>query len=204
MDEVDLEEDCGFKFRRISKPAEDKPVKLPANFAESTQLVKKVFTEMEIPVAQASPKQGRDRERRRRRSSFATIVSRSTSRPSSFSVSLSQSKPDSRQVKISFLGLPAASVSVVDYHKHLMPDLPGPIKMRQLLLWAAQRAATRQKNPLVLNMAESVVQALFSNMINTSWYQRPAIDNTVTIPPTGPKNQELSDCIQLYERYAEK
>ncbi|PJF19550.1 hypothetical protein PSACC_00641 [Paramicrosporidium saccamoebae] len=167
--------DCGFKFRRVSRVS-----------------VKKVV-EIDVPVqtedasSTASTTTKVEKERRRRRSSFAAIASRAPPRPSSISVSLSQKM------------LPA-SVAPCDYHKHLMPDLPGPIKMRQLLLWAVQRAGARQKNPKVQGMVEETVQALFNNKINTSWYQRPASAGT----KSGPKNQELADCIQLYQRYSER
>ncbi len=121
-----------------------------------------------------------------------------------------------------------------DYHKHLMPDLPGPVKMRQLLIWAVQRAMANRKiaawggedgaaGSLKMELVcESAVQGLFENEINTSWYQRPggaeegagsgaegeaakagaSAGRRAALP--GPKNQELLDCIQLYERYSKK
>lgn len=130
------------------------------------------------------------KDRRRRRSSFAAIASRAPPRPSSISVSLSPKM------------LPT-SVSPAEYHKHLMPDLPGPIKMRQLMLWAVQKAGMRHKSGKMHEMIEGTVQALFNNQVTTSWYQRPAaaVD---TKNMSGPKNQELIDCIQLYERYQER
>lgn len=94
-----------------------------------------------------------------------------------------------------------------EYYKHLMPDLPGPIKMRQLMIWAVQRAAARQADaPALQELASRVQDALLTNQINTSWYQRPAtsaIGNEAS--RTRSKNQEeLQDCIQLYERYAQR
>jgi len=68
-----------------------------------------------------------------------------------------------------------------------MPDLPGPLKMKQLIIWAVQRVANSKKQgasksnkPLVdwSIISESTVQALFANQINTSWYQRPVFNHS--------------------------
>ena len=86
-----------------------------------------------------------------------------------------------------------------------MPDLPGPIKMRQLLIWAAQRTS-RGKGHLQ-ELSDSLVQALITNKVNTSWYQRGANEdeNSESSALVGSvKNQETMDCIQLYERYYAK
>lgn len=106
--------------------------------------------------------------------------------------------------------LPSGNVAVGDFYKHLMPDLPGPIKMRQLMLWAVQKAATKHR--LDAAFTENVIQALYTNKITTSWYQRPqnfasaSVSALPSVNPfqVGPKNQELIDCIQLYERYSAK
>lgn len=86
--------------------------------------------------------------------------------------------------------------------------------MRQLLIWAAQKAAlTDNGRKIPSEMTEALVQALFNNQINTSWYQRPSslplemAKSTVpvtTITRTGSKNQELLDCIEIYEKYQAK
>jgi hypothetical protein len=177
----DVEEDCGFKFRRVSKPTIQRSgIDVNSDLKMTTSTPSKFINSKQ-----------EKKDRRRRRSSFAVIASRANSRPSSISINLSQK-------------LPAASVGTAEYHKHLMPDLPGPIKMRQLLLWAVQKvASTRQRTSAITEMAEGAVQALFSNKISTSWYQRPA-ENGKIPKTTGPKNQELADCIQLYERYTTK
>jgi hypothetical protein len=70
------------------------------------------------------------------------------------------------------------------YHKHILPDLPGPVKMRQLLIWAVQVAAkemlgagARRQQQAGVDweemIAEPLVQALHTNELSASWYQRP-------------------------------
>lgn len=82
--------------------------------------------------------------------------------------------------------------------------------MRQLIIWAAQKVQQSRNVDSRRPIAENLVQALLSNQINTSWYQRPsnkAIESNSdsnTGHSKGPKNQELKDCIQLYSRYADR
>lgn len=83
--------------------------------------------------------------------------------------------------------------------------------MRQLLIWAVQRAArSTGAETLSPGMVEALVQALFANQINTSWYQRPlslSLETNASAPSTtrpGPKSQELLDCIEIYEKYQAK
>ena len=77
--------------------------------------------------------------------------------------------------------------------------------MRQLLIWAVQKVASVSKDQnLLCSEAESLVQALFTNKINASWYQRPSEVCRTDPLKLGPKNQELLDCIQLYERYSQR
>lgn len=106
--------------------------------------------------------------------------------------------------------LPPSSVSTREFYKHLLPDLPGPVKMRQLMIWAVQKVRSNQRDEKGMeDLVQSVLQGLFTNKINTSWYQRPSSGPAVVsdgekITERGPKNQELMDCIQLYERYNQK
>lgn len=74
------------------------------------------------------------------------------------------------------------SVPHTDYHRHIHPDLPGPVRMRQLLVWAAQEALkdieVRQQSRLapesLIEAAQALIQGLMTNEVNTSWYQRPS------------------------------
>ena len=87
---------------------------------------------------------------------------------------------------------------VEEFYRHLMPDQPGPAKLRQLLVWCTQswlkrkqdastngKKAAGKKGPAkqqetILGLAERFSQALASHEFNTSWYQRP-ISESVTI-----------------------
>lgn len=76
------------------------------------------------------------------------------------------------------------------------------------MIWAVQKASMKQKIDPAL--VEKAIQGLYTNQINTSWYQRPQnalaipMQNPFAVVAAGPKNQELIDCIQLYERYSAK
>ena len=108
--------------------------------------------------------------------------------------------------------LPPENVKTAEFHKHLQPDMPGPVKMRQLLVWAVQKASNQLARASPLNaladLSEDLVEALLRNEINCSWYQRPPISaadaSSVTFYTPNPQNQELSECIDLYTNYQQK
>lgn len=97
--------------------------------------------------------------------------------------------------------LPPSNVKTTEYHRHLQPDLPGPVKMRQLMIWACQKAATSQHDKLI---SSKLVDSLINNELSTSWYQRPnnvmQSENNIYYLPN-PQNQELLECIELYKNY---
>jgi hypothetical protein len=91
--------------------------------------------------------------------------------------------------------------------------MPGPVKMRQLLIWAVQKASSQLARASPLNaladLSEDLGEALLRNEINCSWYQRPPISGTTSASSTtfytpNPQNQELSECIDLYTNYQQK
>lgn len=90
--------------------------------------------------------------------------------------------------------------------------MPGPVKMRQLLIWAVQKASqslNRSSSPLnsLADVSEDLVQALLKNELTTSWYQRPPLGtdaSSTTFYLPNPQNQELSECIDLYTNYQQK
>jgi hypothetical protein len=145
------------------------------------------------PSTPTPSKQILENARKKRRSSFATNQSATSTVRNSFGISLMQSS------------LPPNNVKTVEYHRHLQPDLPGPVKMRQLLIWACKKAASdRSENSA---SSEKLVEALLNNEINTSWYQRPITakdssdENSSIYYLPNPQNQELSECIDLYKNY---
>ncbi len=90
--------------------------------------------------------------------------------------------------------------------------MPGPVKMRQLLIWAVQKASNQLARASPLNaladLSEDLIEALLRNEINCSWYQRPSISaadsSSITFYTPNPQNQELSECIDLYTNYQQK
>lgn len=94
------------------------------------------------------------------------------------------------------------------FHKHILPDLPGPLKMKQLLVWAAQKAAgsmaEHSKKPTgdwEEMVSEPVVQGLHTNELNVSWYQRAAGDASGAVLRANPVNVDMRECLGLYQRY---
>lgn len=146
-----------------------------------------------IGSTEVTPSKRKIMERQRRRSSLSgmTLPGR---RRSSIGIGLTHD-------------LPPANVESSSYHKHILPDLPGPIKMRQLLVWAVQKAAKEctagkggDGRDLEEMIGEPLVQALHTNDLNTSWYQRPPTGNPMSLRPN-PVNLEMKECLGLYQRY---
>lgn len=169
------------------------------------------------PSTPTPSKQVLENNRKKRRSSFAVMAAQNQSaRSSTIGVTLTHQ-------------MPPESVAVGEYHRHLLPDMPGPVKMRQMMIWACQKASLElttskssssndNKNSLKQDLNEfkdELVQALFKNEITTSWYQRPpklenghlntnnSISGSLNFIPN-PQNQELSECIDLYKNYQMK
>lgn len=110
------------------------------------------------------------------------------------------------------LVLPPENVKTAEFHKHLQPDMPGPVKMRQLLIWAVQKASSQLARASPLNaladLSEDLLDSLLRNEINCSWYQRPPVSaayaSSAIFYTPNPQNQELSECIDLYTNYQQK
>lgn len=146
------------------------------------------------PSTPTPSKQILENNRKKRRSSFAAAQRNGSASSSSGTCTTSALQAQ----------LPPENVRTGEYHRHIQTDLPGPVKMRQLMIWACQKA----QGPS--NLISKVLEGLLSNenVITTSWYQRPANNNvnkdTVTYYLPNPQNQELSECIDLYKNYHQK
>lgn len=197
------EDDCGFKFRRLNEPSPRTKKKTTTTTATIPD------TKQESIIS------------RRRRSSFALIAARRTSFPANETMKNGSGRNSSIAFSVSLtMKLPSSDIHPAFYHRHLLPDLPGPVKMRQLLIWAVQKVAhqrgselTIRKGKNLLLATEDISKALYSNKINCSWYQRSSQTDSSSSScttslkngvPKGPKNQEIADCIDLYERYCAK
>ncbi|KAJ2551919.1 isoamyl acetate-hydrolyzing esterase [Coemansia sp. RSA 1878] len=86
-----------------------------------------------------------------------------------------------------FKAIPHDSVSTQDFYRHISPELPEPVRLRQLLAWCARRTAHAPDWPTELpehvqkllsdvykEAADDVHSALERGEIATSWYHRPA------------------------------
>lgn len=85
-----------------------------------------------------------------------------------------------------------------------MPDLPGPVKMRQLMVWAVQKAIHGNRKKAVLEpVSEVLLQGLLKNELETSWYTRPACTGQSgdKKPSKHPQNIELMDTITQVRQY---
>ncbi|CAJ0649369.1 16432_t:CDS:2, partial [Entrophospora sp. SA101] len=62
----------------------------------------------------------------------------------------------------------------LDFYRHIQPELPNPVRLKQLLMWCAQRTLGTQKheNEKVLNIVKKVqkdvIRDLSENIISTS------------------------------------
>ncbi|KAJ3017534.1 hypothetical protein HKX48_003500 [Thoreauomyces humboldtii] len=79
---------------------------------------------------------------------------------------------------------PHETIEPEDFYRHIDADLSDPNRMRQLLVWCAQRSLvdrsseTSKLDPALLailrEVQNDVIVGLTSKQINTSWYHRPA------------------------------
>lgn len=109
---------------------------------------------------------------------------------------------------ISSVDAPPPSVEPGSYHKHILPDLPGPLKLKQLLIWAVQKASGELQGSRKSEadwdeiVAEPLTQGLHKNELNTSWYQRPSANTgSTTQYRPNPVNVDMRECHGLYQRY---
>jgi hypothetical protein len=154
------------------------------------------------PSTPTPSKQILENNRKKRRSSFAAVQS---SVRNSFGASVAAGIAAGPGTNLQSQLLPE-NVKTNEYHRHIQTDLPGPVKMRQLMIWACKKVAKDSVD--FDSMSSKLVEGLLSNEISTSWYQRPigggkelnSSDTPVYYLPN-PQNQELIECIQLYKNY---
>ncbi|RUS20308.1 hypothetical protein BC937DRAFT_95505 [Endogone sp. FLAS-F59071] len=74
-----------------------------------------------------------------------------------------------RRSSFAMRALPHASIMPQDFYRHISPELPGPVRMKQLLAWCGRRAIEAQPSSTSNRKAEEL-----GSQINTSWYHRTA------------------------------
>ncbi|KAG9305460.1 hypothetical protein G9A89_021178 [Geosiphon pyriformis] len=103
---------------------------------------------------------------------------------------------------------PHASLDPKEFYRHIKVELPGPHKMKQLLVWCGQRAIEKQKakDENILKIAkiveEEILNKMMNNQINTSWYNRKIIHDLNQDSPQKkqhPQNIENEKKLREYE-----
>jgi len=234
-----LEDDCGFVFRRKAPKlsaapvtssqkttitAEEMPKPNVANVvkpvATKKTVVKKVAERAApAPIVAAAPVEPAESvgvtpskrqllERQRRRSSLPGLGA---------AVSAGRRR-SSIGAGVGFThDMPPAGVEPEQYHRHILPDLPGPLKMKQLLIWAVRLAAQEMAEASPKDskdsststqweelVTEPLTQGLHTNGLCVSWYQRPSTGTTSgsqTMMRANPVNVDMRECHGLYQRY---
>ncbi|KAI3633177.1 hypothetical protein MIR68_008715 [Amoeboaphelidium protococcarum] len=81
-------------------------------------------------------------------------------------------------------------VPSTQFVNHIQPDLPDPIRMKQLLLYCISRIKDQQSDIQVSIVLQDIYQALLDGQINCSWYHRPRDPPRVVQRPN-PLNEQL-------------
>ncbi|KAJ1920242.1 hypothetical protein H4219_001475 [Mycoemilia scoparia] len=113
---------------------------------------------------------------KRRRSTFGIRGKRASSIGSGFSVH------------------PHESVSMSDFYRHISPELPEPVRLRQLLTWCSRRLDLhtlipgKPVHPIAQSVIDDMQRSLESGKVYLSWYRR-TIDHDV-IKSNQPQKQQ--------------
>ncbi|KAJ3191407.1 hypothetical protein HK101_007806 [Irineochytrium annulatum] len=109
--------------------------------------------------------------------------------------------------------MPHDTIDPAEFYKHLDADLPEPVRMRQLMIWCADRVKTKRgsiaakKEPdagaiekAVIAIEKELIEGLQKKRINTSWYNSDdAHQDGVTYVPN-PVNLENASRKAEYEK----
>ncbi|TPX64478.1 hypothetical protein SpCBS45565_g05871 [Spizellomyces sp. 'palustris'] len=113
---------------------------------------------------------------------------------------------------------PHETIDPSDFYRHIDAELSDPNRMRQLLVWCAQRTLDGQSNEIKEDPAdnldrifreiqEDVIAGLTSKKINTSWYHRPADSTPQPETPKKlphPQNEANARQLEEYQRDLER
>ncbi|ORX63489.1 hypothetical protein K493DRAFT_13727 [Basidiobolus meristosporus CBS 931.73] len=175
FDTVNESEDEFVKYITPSKPSRSqglkkkKPLKSLAPSIVSKKIAQESkYSEAFIPVPVVEPLSGKKIEevrKKKRRSSFARRGKRASS------------------IGSGFVALPHPSIRTEELYRHISPEMPDPIRMKQLLIWCARRAMDSQKDRgdteafnIAKTIQENLISMLIKNEVNTSWYHRKGDD----------------------------
>lgn len=112
-------------------------------------------------------------------------------------------------------------VAPEDFSKHVSPDLPDPVRLRQIIVYALQKEMSQMKPSSsdsiksdqmsadkmvdlgVQMLMEELMMDLLKKKVNTSWYHRPRSSREtepVLIIQPNPMNEEVEARIRGYEQ----
>ncbi|KAJ3177273.1 hypothetical protein HDU87_004524 [Geranomyces variabilis] len=112
---------------------------------------------------------------------------------------------------------PHETIDPKSYYRHIDADLSDPIRMRQLLVWCAQKSigpedsmgSAKPLDPrlaqILIDAQKEVITGLTSKEINTSWYHRPAdpSEHVETPQKRLPHPQNIANAKKLAEYNSE-
>ncbi|KAH7342141.1 Mis12-Mtw1 protein family-domain-containing protein [Rhizoctonia solani] len=103
----------------------------------------------------------------------------------------SRGKRASQNLSSGLLATPHASVPPDTFYRHVDPDLPDALRLRQVLCWTASRASDKQSSrkpsPIVQDLLKSIqsqtIKRLASGQIDTSISPSRTSDSSKPLPP---------------------
>jgi len=101
---------------------------------------------------------------------------------------------------------PPSKVPTKKLHEHILPDLPGPIRLKQLIIWSLYLISKTKGFKSDSNLVKAVnelSQELRDNKINLSWYQRAGTFTCAqkTFLKTHPENEKTTILINKNREY---
>ncbi|KAI9286259.1 Mis12-Mtw1 protein family-domain-containing protein [Umbelopsis sp. AD052] len=123
---------------------------------------------------------------------------------------MSRSKQESTVSRTS-VAFPHPHLEAKNFYKHIMPDLPDPVRMRQLLAWCGHTVMSQKESKADNKMSvaettaysiqKAILKQLQDGKINTSWYTRAPTNNPLGYRrKTNPRNQRNLKLVEKYER----
>ncbi|KAF9899694.1 hypothetical protein BX616_002889 [Lobosporangium transversale] len=104
-----------------------------------------------------------------------------------------------------FSALPHPSIDPKNFFRHIAPDDPQPIRMKQLMTWCARKTIDLQKThhqsalKVAKGVEEDVLEMLIAGQISVSWYNRPADAAPIQTVPKKPHQQNVDNLRKLQE-----
>lgn len=103
------------------------------------------------------------------------------------------------------IAAPHDSIPHSEYCRHISPDLPGPLRMKQLVLWGldvlCKQYDSNNQFSILNQVIQEAIQALVQNQISLSWYHKHDSSTTFTFLLPNPRNIELEALSEHYKKF---